>query len=194
MNRLAPSALLLTLLLGAFPAAAFELKPAIGLTFTDVSSSPANGSASGKAGWQLGGTVLFGEKLYFEAGAFYAQKSTDITSTSSAGTVDFNSLSGVRIPAMVGFHIIGEPKSEFTLRLFGGGSAFIVTSVSATGLTKSDFESPTWGLFAGAGIDFLFLFLDLKYEWSLTNATSLSTVDVGSARSLYMNVGVKIPL
>jgi hypothetical protein len=194
MNRLAPSALLLAFLLGAFPAAALELKPAVGLTFTDVSSNPANGSASGKAGWQLGGTVLFGEKLYFEAGAFYAQKSTDITSSTAGSTIDFNSITGVRIPAMVGFHLIGEPKEPFSLRIFGGGSAFLVTSVSATGLTKSDLESPTWGVFAGAGIDFLFLFLDLKYEWSLTDVSSLSTVDVGSARSLYMNAGVKIPL
>jgi hypothetical protein len=194
MSRLAPATLLLTLLLGAPPASALELKPAIGLTFTDVSSDPANGSASGKAGYQIGGTVLFGEKLYFEAGAFYAQKSTDITSSTPSGAIDLTSITGIRIPAMVGFHLIGEPKSEFTLRLFGGGSAFLVTSVSANGLTKSDFESPTWGVFAGAGVDFLFLFLDLKYEWSLTNVSSLSTVDVGSARSLYMNVGVKIPL
>jgi hypothetical protein len=194
MNRLPHAALLLALLLGAAPASAFELKPAIGITFTDVSNDPANGTASGKAGWQLGGTVLFGEKLYFEAGAFYAQKSTDITSSTPSGAVDLSSITGVRIPAMIGFHLIGEPKSEFALRLFGGGSAFIVTSVSASGLTKSDFESPTWGVFAGAGVDFLFLFLDLKYEWSLTNVSSLSTVDVGSARSFYLNAGVKIPL
>jgi hypothetical protein len=194
MNRLAPAIPLLALLLGAVPASALELKPAIGITFTDVSKDPANGSASGKAGWQLGGTVLFGEKLYFEAGAFYAQKSTDITSSTPSGAIDFNSITGVRIPAMVGFHLIGEPKEPFALRIFGGGSAFIVTSVNASGLTTSDFESPTWGAFAGAGVDFLFLFLDLKYEWSLTDVSRLSTIDVGSARSLYANVGVKIPL
>jgi hypothetical protein len=194
MNRLPRAVLVLTLLLGALPATALELKPGVGLTYTDVSKDPQSGTATGKAGWQVGGTVLLGERLYFEGGVFYAQKSTDINSSTPSGAIDLTSITGLRIPAMIGFHLIGEPKSEFALRAFGGGSAFVVTAVNATGLTKSDFESPTWGAFVGAGADFLFLFVDLQYEWSLTNVSSVNTIDVGSARSFYMNVGVKFSL
>jgi hypothetical protein len=184
------------LLLGAAllprPAAALALKPAIGLTFTDFTKDPQSGQAKGKTGWQLGGTVLLGEKLYFEGGAFYAQKSADITSTTPAGNVDLNAISGVRIPAMIGYHIVGDPSASLAVRAFGGAAMFIVTSVNATGLSKSDIESPTYGVFAGAGLDFMFLFLDVKYEWSLTDTSKISTVDVGNARSLYLNVGVRI--
>ena len=192
MNRLAPAALLLALALLPGSASAFELKPALGLTFTDVATDPVTGTATGKAGWQLGGTVLLGEKLYFEGGVFYSQKSADITSTTPSGSIDFTSITGLRIPAMVGFHLIGEPTGSFALRAFGGASAFLVTAVNVTGLTKSDFESPTYGAFLGAGLDFLFLFADLQYEWSLTNLSKVSTVDVGATRSFFLNGGVKI--
>ncbi len=194
MNRLAPTALLLAALLLPGLAGALELKPALGLTFTDVASDPQGGTASGKAGWQLGGTVLLGESLYFEGGVFYSQKSADITSTTPSGSIDFTSITGLQIPAMVGFHLIGDPKADFALRAFGGASAFVVTAVNVTGLTKSDFESPTYGAFVGAGLDFLFLFTDLKYEWSLTDLSKVSTVDVGATRSFYWNVGVKFSL
>jgi hypothetical protein len=191
MTRLPKASLLLALLLPGL-AGAVELKPALGLTFTDVSKDPANGTASGQVGWQVGGTLVFGERLYFEAGAFYAQKSTDVTSTAPTNPFEIKGISGVRIPALVGFRLLGGEKDSLGVRAFGGGSAFLVTSVDATGLSKSDFESPTWGAFVGAGVDFLMVFADLQYEWALTDVSSLSTIDVGSTRSIYLNVGLRM--
>jgi hypothetical protein len=191
MTRLLRASFLLALLLPGL-AGALEFKPAIGLTFTDVTKDPVSGSASGKAGWQIGGTVLMGERLYFEAGAFYAEKSTDVTSTVPSSTYQIDAIKGVRIPAMVGVSLLGGQEGSLGLRAFGGGSAFIVTAVDATGLSKSDFESPTYGVFLGAGVDFLMLFADLKYEWGLTDVSSLSTIDIGSSRSIYLNVGLRL--
>ncbi len=169
----------------------FELKPAVGLSWTGVSKDPASGDTQAKLGWQIGGTVLLGEKLYFEGGAFYAKKSTDITAVSASQSIDFKGVSGVRIPAMIGYRFGGGAES-LALRIFGGGSAFIVTSVDVEGLSKSDFESPTYGLFAGAGLDFLFLFTDLAFEWSVTDVAKTSTIDVGQSKSLFLNVGVRL--
>ena len=194
MTRLPASLLLAAALLPAAAGAQVALKPAVGGSFSDVARDPATGSAKGKVGWQVGGTVLLGETLYVEGGAFYARKITDITATSGADTIDFKGISGVRIPVMVGYHLIGGEKAPLGLRLFGGGSAFVVTSVDAVGLTKADVKSPTYGVFAGAGVDVLFLFADLKYEWSLTDLSKVSTVDVGATRSLLLNVGVKLAM
>jgi hypothetical protein len=191
MTRLLRASLLLALLLPGL-AGALELKPAIGLTFTDVTKDPVSGTASAKAGWQIGGTVLMGERLYFEAGAFYAEKGADVTSTVPGSTYQLDAIKGVRIPAMVGLSLLGGQEGALGLRAFGGGSAFIVTAVNATGLSTSDFESPTYGVFLGAGVDFLMLFADLKYEWGLTDVSSLSTIDVGSSRSIYLNVGIRL--
>jgi hypothetical protein len=191
MTRLLRASLLLALLLPGL-AGALELKPAIGLTFTDVTKDPVSGTASAKAGWQIGGTVLMGERLYFEAGAFYAEKGADVTSTVPGSTYQLDAIKGVRIPAMVGLSLLGGQEGALGLRAFGGGSAFIVTAVNATGLSTSDFESPTYGVFLGAGVDFLMLFADLKYEWGLTDVSSLSTIDIGSSRSIYLNVGIRL--
>ncbi len=192
MNSLSRLLLLAVLLAPGLAAAQLELKPAVGATFSDVSKDPQSGTAKGKVGWQVGGTALLGEKLYLEGGVFYARKSTEVTAASQS--VDLKGVTGLRVPVAVGYHLVGDPKAPLALRAFGGGSVFLVTSVDATGLTKSDFESPTYGVFAEAGLDFLFLFADLKYEWSLTDVTKLSTVDVGASRSLFFNVGMKIPL
>jgi hypothetical protein len=191
MHRLLKAALLVALLLPGL-AEAFELKPAVGLTFTDVTKDPPSGTASGKAGWQVGGTLAFGEGLYFEAGAFYAQKGTDVTSSAPSHPFDIKGISGVRIPASIGLRFLGGERDSLGLRAFGGGSAFIVTSVDAKGLTKSDFESPTYGAFLGAGVDFLMLFADLQYEWGLTHVSKLSTIDVGNSRSVFLNVGLRL--
>jgi hypothetical protein len=170
--------------------AQLELKPAIGLTVTSVSKDPANGKVTGQVGYQLGATVLFGESLYVEGGLFYAKKSLAFTETSTNAKFD-TGITGLRIPVMVGYHLLGAPKDFFSLRVFGGGAAFMVTSVTAEGFNKSDFKSPTYGVFAGAGVDVLFLFADLKYEWSLSDFSNVSTLDFGQSRSFYANAGAK---
>jgi len=191
MSRPVRASALLALLLPGM-AVALELKPAVGLTYSDITKDPVTGTSSAKAGWQLGGTLATGERLYFEAGAFYAQKGLNATSTAPSNPFDIKGVTGVRIPAMVGLRLLGGEPDALGVRVFGGGSAFIVTSVDATGLSKSDFESPTWGAFLGAGVDFLMLFADLQYEWGLTDVSKVSTIDVGSSRSLFLNVGLRL--
>jgi hypothetical protein len=183
--------LFLALLVAGQACAQAELKPGIGITFSDMSKSPANAEVTGQLGWQLGGSVLIGQKFYGEGGVFYATKSTAFTE-SSAKLEFTNDINGLRIPVALGFHLIGEQKSQFALRVFGGGSAFIVTSVSAPGLSKDNFTSPTWGVFAGAGLDIFMFFLDLQYEWSLSDVSSLSTVDIGKSRSFIANAGIRL--
>lgn len=191
MTRLLRSALAVALLAPGL-AGALELKPAVGLTYNDLTKNPVSGSSSAKAGWQLGGTLVWGEKLYFEAGAFYGTKSTNFSSAALTVPVDANGVSGFRIPAMIGVRLLGGEQGALGVRAFGGASCFLVTSVDATGMSKSDFESPTWGAFLGAGVDFLMLFADLSYEWGLTDVSKLATIDVGSSRSIFLNAGIRL--
>ena len=183
--------LFLALLVAGQACAQAELKPGIGITFSDMSKSPANGEVTGQLGWQLGGSVLIGQKFYGEGGVFYATKSTAFTE-SSAKLEFTNDINGVRIPVGFGFHLIGNEKGLFALRVFGGGSAFIITSVNAPGASKDDFTSPTWGVFAGAGLDIFMFFVDLQYEWSLSDVSKLSTVDIGQNRSFIANAGIRL--
>lgn len=193
--------LIFSILLCSVSAVAFSqdivIKPTIGINISDFSKVPPGDKVTGKLGWQIGGSVVFGRKFYFEPGVFYAQKSSEysyVNSSTTPTTFDQDyDISGIRIPVAIGYNFIGNSKGAFNIRAFGGGSAFILTSVSQG--EKSDYTSPTWGLFAGAGVDFLIFFVDLKYEWSLTNIQDdVSQIDLGKSRSFFVNVGVKLPL
>jgi hypothetical protein len=168
-------------------------KPAVGVNFTDFSKDAGSGEFKSQVGWQIGGSLAFGKKIYLEPGIFYLKKSTEYqTSGGSSSNTDFD-ISGIRIPVAVGINLLGSEKSTVGLRAFGGGSAFILTSVKD--LDKDDFESASWGVFAGAGLDFTMFFLDIQYEWSLTNVTKdINTIDVGKTRSLFLNAGIRITL
>jgi hypothetical protein len=124
---------------------------------------------------------------------FYAEKITEFSSATVK--TSFNTdITGLNIPAMIGYHLIGCESGLRGLRIFGGGSVFLVTAVDAMGLCKDDFESPTYGVFAGAGVDVAFTFVDTKYELSLTNVSKLSTVDIVKNRSVYVTAGVRLPI
>jgi hypothetical protein len=170
-----------------------EIKPAIGINFTGFSQDPENATSSAQLGWQLGGTVSFGDKFYGEGGIFWAYKANDISETDTNITFS-TSLSGVRIPIMVGYHLLGSESSFIGLRAFGGASMTIISNVDAEDLSKDDFTSPTYGVFIGAGVDLTMFFIDLKYEWSLSNVSSVSSFDVGKSRTFFINAGVRLSL
>jgi hypothetical protein len=171
--------------------AQLEIKPAIGINATNFSEDPVNGETSANIGWQLGGTVSFGDKLYGEGGIFWTYKSNEYKS--DADTMTFNTeMNGINIPVMVGYHLLGKGSGAFGLRAFGGASVLILTKVDALDLTKDDFNKASWGVFLGAGLDFSILFLDVKYEWALTDVSSVSSFNVGKATALFINAGVRL--
>jgi hypothetical protein len=171
----------------------FEIKPAIGINATNFSEDPTSGETSANIGWQLGGTISFGDKLYGEGGIFWTYKSNEYKSEDE--TVKFNTeMSGINIPVMVGYHLLGKGAGSFGLRAFGGASVLILTQVDALELTKDDFNKASWGVFLGAGLDFSILFLDVKYEWALTDVSSVNSFNVGKATTLFINAGVRFSL
>ena len=169
-----------------------ELKPAIGINVTNVSKDPDTGNSKGQVGYQVGASVLIGKKFYVDPGIFYVKKSTQFVEEGTTPQELKLNMSGIRIPVAVGYHLLGNEESLAALRILGGGSAFFMTGVDAEGANKEDFKSPSWGLFAGAGLDIWILFLDVKYEWSLTDVSSVTDFDIGKYRSFYSNLGVRI--
>lgn len=165
------------------------IKPAIGFNVTDFSKTE-DGKAMGKVGYQVGGSIAFGKKIYFEPGIFYVGKSTDFSTTSTSPDSYHAGLKGIRIPAAVGINLLGNSQSGISLRAFGGPSVFFITSTDD--LNKGQLNTTHWGLFAGGGIDFWKLFVDLSYEWSLTNIQKdISTIDIGKTRSFYLDAGFR---
>jgi hypothetical protein len=187
---------LAALLSVSFLSAQTTIKPGVGMNFTDFSKDPVVGEYKSKLGYQIGGSIAFGKKLYFEPGLFYVGKSTEFSySGGSIPSTEANfKINGIRIPVAVGLNIIGNEKTMISLRGFGGVSGFFVTSVG-DGIDKNEINKSNFGVFAGAGLDFWKLFIDLSYEWSLTNVQkNVSLIDVGNSRSLFITAGLRINL
>jgi hypothetical protein len=164
------------------------VKPAIGLSLNSYSND-GNGNAKAKVGANIGAGVAFGKKFYVEPGVYYTSKSTEFSFTESMETPNLDAtIQGIRVPVAVGVGVLGNEKSLITLRAFGGGSGFFVTGTGKD-LDKDEVESPTWGVFAGAGLDFWIMFVEASYEWSLNN--SLKNIEVGNSRTMFFTVGLK---
>jgi hypothetical protein len=144
-------------------------------------------------GWQIGGTVSIGEEWYGEGGIFWVHKSNEITEETQNIKFD-TELSGVRIPFMVGYHLLGKEAGMAGLRAFGGASLFFLSDVTVENFSSDDFESAAYGVFLGLGVDLAMFFVDLKYEWSLSDVTSIQEFDLGQSRSLFINAGIRIGL
>ncbi len=170
------------------------IKPSVGLNFTDFSGKIDGGEFKSKVGYQIGGSVAFGKKWYIEPGLFYVGKTTEFSTSSSIPTIDDIKISGIRVPVAVGLNLIGNGKSTIGVRGFGGLSGFFVTNVSDE-LNADDINKTNFGVFAGAGLDFWKLFLDVSYEWSLTNVQKdVSQIDIGNSRSIFITTGLRINL
>lgn len=171
------------------------IKPTIGINFTDITLT--SGEANGKAGALVGGSIAFGKKIYFEPGIYWAGKSTEITSSTSPNTNFEAKLKGIRVPVTVGINLLGNEKSIVSLRGFGGASGFFITSVGDD-IDENNINKTNWGLFAGAGLDLWKLFVDVSYEWSVTNLqkdiSNIDQTEIGKTRSLFINAGIRINL
>ncbi|NVK49757.1 MAG: outer membrane beta-barrel protein [Cyclobacteriaceae bacterium] len=182
----------LCLLFFSYSLSAQRLKPSGGLNFSNVSSS--EDVLNGKSGWQIGLGVEFGEgKMYVEPGIYYTSKNLEFSQGSSPNLqVGFPELNGIRIPLNLGMYLIGNSESLVAWRAFGGPSVFFLLDQKDFG---DELQSTNWGVFAGTGLNISFLFIDLSYEWSVTNiSTQFASIDFGRTNGFFANAGFRLKL
>ncbi|MCD4731113.1 MAG: PorT family protein [Bacteroidales bacterium] len=134
-----------------------------------------------KAGFQAGAYVRLGKKLHLQPEAYFTAKTGELSYTWEELEVKVKetvTLSTIDVPLLLGYKII-DPKA-FNVRLQAGPVASFVLNksyeVSTDGVspdTEEDFEDSlndmNWALQFGAGVDVLFLTIDLRYELGLSN-------------------------
>jgi hypothetical protein len=151
--------------------AQIEIKPTFGLNFSKLTSEPESFNQSARVGYQFGGSVQIGKKLYVEPGIFWLKMGSEMVHANQ-NDLDFKTdINGMRIPVFVGYQIIGgDEENIFGLRVFGGPTGSWITKIEAndTELEKDDFNSFLWGIDAGVGVDIWLIFIDWGYEWGLS--------------------------
>jgi hypothetical protein len=140
------------------PAAAqvFEIVPQIGLTLTDYSGDDVTASVA--AGFTAGGKVRVGRTFYVDGGFFWSWAGANVAFGGESNSFYIGS---VQIPVTVGYRL---GLKLVAIRLFAGVLPAIVTNVSTDfDVVKDDLESTLWSGKFGAGVDVLFLAIDLSY-------------------------------
>ena len=109
--------------------------------------------------------VNFGP-LYVQPEAYYNSKGGEVNTTTGTAAVNSFNLKTIDVPVLLGFKIINQ--KPLNVRVMLGPVFSFVTKKSVKGndniFKKEDIENNFFGWQYGAGVDFLFLTLDLRME------------------------------
>jgi len=176
----------------------FTVGPKIGYNASKLSTSLDTVSSNFKSGFQIGAFVRIGKKFYFQPEVYYTTQggvfesnNTDWEQKVSIGSLD--------VPILVGFKLIKAKVVD--LRILAGPLASFVVNKSvkdAGGVTgpieNADINSVNWGIQVGAGLDVLFMTLDVRYQIGLNNLIkTIDDVDINSKNNVWVvSLGFKI--
>lgn len=163
-----------------------------GVSMSKLSTDIEDYSEAVKAGYQLGAFVRLGKKLHLQPEVYFSAKTgkfkfdyTRINPDDTANMLTSSvsqriKLSTIDVPVLVGLQIAKLPTLKIHLQ--AGPVASIVVNknfdvqfdgvdqeADASPIIKDDFSNINWAAQFGAGIDFLFLTADIRYELGLNN-------------------------
>ncbi len=183
-----------TILLGQF-----ELRPTVGITrssikdFTEV-------ELKSEVGFTFGVDVMFGSRVYGQGGLHY--ETTKNSLHPDAGGSSSLKVSKVRIPLLLGYKLFDSDTDHFfNIRAFTGPNVSLVTSVddgeSPLGINKDDFKSSVFGWNAGVGVDILVFFVDLNYQFGLSEVfedLDIQGIEGQNSKNniFYLNAGLRL--
>jgi hypothetical protein len=184
-----------TVMFGQF---SFGLK--LGANFSKMSTNIDTMSASMKPGFQIGAFVRFGKRFYVQPEVYYNLGGGSFTGDSTSWKQDIV-IGSVDIPVLVGFKLLNA--KIVNIRILGGPLVSFVTNTKVkdvndiTGpITSADLNNVNWGIQAGAGVDVLFLTLDIRYQWGLNDVIKEIGATTATANSKYntwvISLGFKI--
>lgn len=171
-----------------------EIKGFGGINASTLTSPVEGLTYSPNVGYQFGASVLVGKTWYVEPGVTWMRTSQEIV-IDSTGAANDNIISLFKIPVYGGYRFFGGSQNILNLRVFVGITANIVSDIEYAGnsFNKDVFNSAIWGADIGAGVDILFLFLDVGYEFGLSNVFTNESVD-SKNNVFYVNLGFRIRL
>ncbi|HAH22445.1 MAG TPA: hypothetical protein DCL77_01535 [Prolixibacteraceae bacterium] len=102
--------------------------------------------------------------LYIQPEAYYNSKGGEINTTTGASTVNSFNLNTIDVPALVGIKIIDQKPFNIHAMIGPVFSFALHKSVEGSVFTRQNIENNFFGWQYGAGVDFLFLTLDLRME------------------------------
>jgi hypothetical protein len=151
----------------------FTIGPKVGANFSNFSAGEDQIESEVKSSLNFGAFVRLGNKIYLQPELMFMNRKGDITRSDLFESNKSIHLKTLDIPVLLGAKIIDA--KAFNIRILAGPVASlalnrdITTDNWETGITSDDIRSANWGIQAGAGVDFLMLTFDLKYEFGISD-------------------------
>ena len=170
-----------------------ELKFQAGLNTSHLTTEHVDWTSEGRIGYQFGVSALVGEKFYVEPGISWITSTKDLINKSDTSSVSFKTnIHMLRVPVLLGYHILGSEETLADLRIFAGPSASFITSVNSDSddLSKSDFKNFLVDIDVGAAVDIWMFFIEWHYIFGMTPVFNEGSD--GKLQAFYGNGGVRI--
>lgn len=165
-----------------------SLRPQIGVNSPSISDNLAVGDWGSSVGYQFGADLQFGGDLYLQPGLNYQ---TFNLSVERVGDIH---VSNINIPVMIGYNL-GTEDNTFGYRLFAGPNFTLHVNENIddaiTEIVPEDFKSFRISGVAGAGLDLSILFVDVAYNFGLTNWIEGDAFEA-KKNNFLINVGIRL--
>lgn len=167
------------------------LRPYVGINSHKLTEDFADANWKSNVGFQVGADFQIGSKFFVQPGIQIEFVKNTIESVPVVVEFDLKR-THLRVPVMIGY-AFGSLDGNFSARLFTGPNASILLNSDSGDfdLSKDDFKSAVFGWNAGLGLDISILFIDLGYQFGLSEV--FKNLDNSSKDNFfYANAGIRL--
>ena len=151
------------------------------VTMNNLSGDLEDYERAAKVGFQAGAFVRLGDEVHLQPEAYFASRAGEASFTYGAqgNTVEATqniNLSTLDVPVLLGYKVINTDPMNIRVQA-GPVASFVLNKdlefdsgggvITENPFNDEDFNDVNWALQLGAGVDFLFLTLDIRYEYGL---------------------------
>lgn len=177
--------------------AQFQVNPQFGATYQHLTGEEPGMAYKGAYGWQVGLDLRFGDRVFFQPGAFFGQNATTVRleNNSEQFIEDDIIRTNLTMRGLVGYKIVD--KDLFDMRIMAGPSYDVLLSADDRhdniGWNKGNFSNGSFNLDAALGFDMGWFTVQPGVSFGLSNAFKESN-DFGDLSSKYLTYGLTIGL
>jgi hypothetical protein len=169
----------------------FSIGPKVGASFSKFTTDKEQIQEEVENSFFFGAFVRFGEKFYLQPELLVMKREGSLKNDALANSSGSIKVSSVDIPVLVGFRIVNMKVAN--VRAMAGPVFSIAVDKTITSenwdnaITTDDIKNSNVGIQFGAGVDVLFLTLDLRYEIGLSD---FSEVESFSLKNNMFTIGL----
>ncbi len=178
----------------------FSIGPKLGYNSYELTDNVDSVRASIKNSLQIGAFIRVGSRVYFQPEANYQIDKTTLSQNFGSVVISQDvTLKSLKVPALIGIKLINKP--SFNFRLMAGPAVTFILDKKLKPFDMNDLwpiqsvddlKNSTWSVQVGAGLDVLFVTVDVRYEMGIDNAYNGNSNLEMKNNVFNVSVGIKL--